>query len=210
MDSESDQEKKSRKKTKVKLASYVLVQWLIEETYTVLLSSNVILGLDDHPIVGKNYKINYESKQFEAVVLKFGHKLECENQLNSICTYKSVEILKKRKIVKSDSESDNNNEMIDHLKNLIKERDEYIEELIKENNKLKNLVENKNLDFDNLSKSLNLCDKHKFINLAKSILTGLATTQDVLDLAVRSTTDDQKMVFNLKLFPEINYILNFI
>jgi hypothetical protein len=100
--------------------------------------------------------------------------------------------------------------MIDHLKNLIKERDEYIEDLIKENNKLKNLVENKNLDFDNLSKSLNLCDKHKFINLAKSILTGLETTQDVLDLAVRSTTDDQKMVFNLKLFPEINYILNFI
>jgi hypothetical protein len=52
LDSESDQEKKSRKKTKVKLASYVLVQWLIEETYTVLLSSNVVLGLDDHPIVG--------------------------------------------------------------------------------------------------------------------------------------------------------------
>jgi preprotein translocase subunit Sss1 len=33
--------------------------------------------------------------------------------------------------------------------------------------------------------------------LAKSILTGLATTQDLLDLAVRSTNDDHKMVLKI-------------
>ena len=41
---------------------------------------------------------------------------------------------------------------------------------------------------------MSACDKQKFINLGKTILNGFATSQDVFDLALRSTSDDQKLV----------------
>jgi hypothetical protein len=197
INSDSDSAPVSRPKVSSRL--YALVKWLEEKTYTVLLTSNVILGKEKCPIVGNIYKIRYNSQTFDATVLKVGNQLDCENQLNTICNYTEELNKKKRKLPVaqvSDPESIDG-EMIDQLKSIIKERDNYIQELTIEVNNLKKHAALKSLEFENLSESLNVCDKQKFIVLAKSILTGLATTQDLLDLAVRSTNDDHKMVLKI-------------
>ncbi len=177
----------------------MLVKWLLEETFTVLQTNNVILGIDKRPVVGRVYMVQYENAKYEAMIMKLGSKLECEKQLNTVCQYNmdQVDKLKKRKFTKSDLNVSEiaDSDMVDDLKLIIKERDVYIEQLTTQVINLKKQIVEKNLEFDNLSKSISVCDKQKFINLSKTILNGFATSQDVFDLAVRSSSnDDNKMV----------------
>jgi hypothetical protein len=64
---------------------------------SVLLTNNVILGIDNHPVVGKVYMFQYENAKYEAMAMKLGSKLECEEQLNTVCQYNMDQVEKLKK-----------------------------------------------------------------------------------------------------------------
>ncbi len=76
----------------------------------------------------------YENAKYEAMAMKLGSKLECEEQLNTVCQYNmdQVEKLKKWKnFLNCDSD------MVDDLKIIIKKRDVYFKQLTSQVNNFK-------------------------------------------------------------------------
>jgi hypothetical protein len=82
-----------------------------------------------------------------------------------------------------------------NYKDIIEERDIYIKEL-KEHLEIANKkLENKEKDYEKLLKTVNVSDKLKFIQISKCILSGFATSDDLLDLPLTSSNGDTNQKF---------------
>ena len=171
---------------------FVLVKWVGNKLeFTVLPAINVICN--KNPLCGITYKVKYNKEVYEAIVLKLGTKVECEKQLDVVCDYNSVETAKK--IRKTQATEDLTIiEEIDY-KSLLNERDNHIRELSTKLNIAKKQLGNKENEYDLLVKSIDICDKQRFIELAKVIIKGFATHEDFIDLPLLVSIQHSKEKF---------------
>jgi len=174
-------------KENTKSLQFVLVRWSEDTSgvFNVVPVGDVLCGGGESLEMEKEYWVKWNGKRFKASMLVIGSEEHCNKLLANMCEYEVQKAQKNKQTISCAPDTSKEDEIL-LLRRQLVERDGLIETKTQIIEQHFQTIQELKSELVELNETIDLADKNKLIQIGRLILSSFATTEDLVDLRLRT------------------------